>query len=146
MRLYWTIVFWNVPFGAEGMSRFLCPQIFISCWSVYLYRTLTPLTLQKSLGSPQAPRIFKWSSVVPVQIRDCCSGQASRKRMGKPKDEALAVIAKTLLELLQQGSWQSSVYPTGWLGESWSEKARLGAQCTYLQFTSRIRMDQTSSY
>ena len=54
--------------------------------------------------------------MVPVRSETVAQARPPEKGWGSRKDEALAVIAKTLLELLQQGSWQSSVYPTGWLG------------------------------
>ena len=95
------------------MSRFLCPQIFYLSLVSSLYRTLTPLTLQKSLGKPQAPTYLTWSPMVPVRSETVAQARPPEKGWGSRKDEALAVIAKTLLELLQQGSWQSSVSPTG---------------------------------
>ena len=51
--------------------------------------------------------------MVPVRSETVAQARPPGKGWGSQKDEALALIAKTLLELLQQGSWQSSVYPTG---------------------------------
>lgn len=51
--------------------------------------------------------------MVPVRSETVAQAQPPGKGWGNRKDEALAVIAKALLELLQQGSWQSSAYPAG---------------------------------